>query len=61
VGRCGLDSCCSGWGPLAGCYIHGYEPSNSINGGEFPDYSSVTISFSRKTSTKLISYLVMVR
>jgi hypothetical protein len=35
VGRCGLDSSGSGWGPVAGSCEEGNEPSGSIEGGEF--------------------------
>jgi hypothetical protein len=42
VGSCGLDSCGSVYGPVAGCCEHGNEPSVSIKGGrggvEFLDW-----------------------
>jgi hypothetical protein len=38
VGRCGLDSSDSGYGPAAGSCEHGNEPSGSIKGREFLDY-----------------------
>jgi hypothetical protein len=31
----GLDSCGSGWDPVAGCCEHGNDPSGYINGEEF--------------------------
>jgi len=37
VGRCGLDSSGSGYGPVAGCCEYGNEPPGSIKGGEFLD------------------------
>jgi hypothetical protein len=33
VGKCGLDASGSGWGPMAGFFEHGNEPSGSIKGG----------------------------
>jgi hypothetical protein len=35
VGRCGLKSSGSGWGPVAGSCEHDNEPSGSIKGGDF--------------------------
>jgi hypothetical protein len=35
--KCGLDSCCLGWRPVAGSSEHGNESSVSIKGGEFLD------------------------
>jgi hypothetical protein len=35
---CGLDSCGSGWGSLAGHCEYGKEPSVSTNSGVFLDY-----------------------
>jgi hypothetical protein len=35
VGRCGLDSSVSGYGPVAGSCEYSNEPSNSIKGGKF--------------------------
>jgi hypothetical protein len=40
MGRCGLDSCGSGEGPVAGCCEDGNEPSGSIRGEEFRDQLS---------------------
>jgi hypothetical protein len=37
MGKCGVDSSGSGWGPVAGSCEHGNEPSGSIKGGEFLD------------------------
>jgi hypothetical protein len=37
VGRCGLDSSGSGWGPVAGSCEYGNGPSGSIKYGEFLD------------------------
>jgi hypothetical protein len=37
VGKCALNSSGSGYGPVAGCYEHGNEPSDSMKGGEFLD------------------------
>jgi hypothetical protein len=37
MGKCGLDSTGSGWGPVVGCCEHGNEPSGSVRGGEFFD------------------------
>jgi len=47
LGRCGLDSSGSGYGPVAGSCEHDNQPSGSIKGREFLD--CVTISFSRWT------------
>jgi hypothetical protein len=35
VGSCGLDSCGSGQGPVAGCCEDGNEPWGYIKGGSF--------------------------
>jgi hypothetical protein len=35
VGRCVLYSCGSGYGQVAGSFVHGNEPSGSVKGGEF--------------------------
>jgi len=35
MSRCGLDSCGSGYGPVAGSCEHSSEPSGSIKGKEF--------------------------
>jgi hypothetical protein len=35
MGRCGLNACDSGWGPVAGLCEHGNEPSDSMKVGEF--------------------------
>jgi hypothetical protein len=35
VGRCGLDACGSGKGPVVDSCEHGNELSGSIKGGEF--------------------------
>jgi len=37
VGRCGLDSCGSRWGPVARSCEDDRETSDSIKGGEFLD------------------------
>jgi hypothetical protein len=37
MGRFGLGASSSEWGPMAVCYEHGNDPSNSIKGGEFLD------------------------
>jgi hypothetical protein len=37
MGRCGVDSSVSGYGPMAGSYEHSNELSGSIKGGEFLD------------------------
>jgi hypothetical protein len=37
MGSCGLDSCGSEYGPVAGSCEHGNEHSASIKGGEFLD------------------------
>jgi hypothetical protein len=37
VGRCGLEACGSGQGPVAGSCGHSNESSGSIKGGEFLD------------------------
>jgi hypothetical protein len=35
--RCALDTCGSGYGPVADCCEHGNERSGSVIGGEFLD------------------------
>jgi hypothetical protein len=40
VGRCGLDACGLGQGPVAGSSERDNEPSGSIKGGEFLDLLS---------------------
>jgi hypothetical protein len=35
--ECGLDSSGSGYGPVAGSYKHGNEPSGSLRGGTLFD------------------------
>jgi hypothetical protein len=40
VGRCGLYSSGSGWGPVAGCCEHGNEPLCVTKDEEFLDYLS---------------------
>jgi hypothetical protein len=37
VGKCGVDSSGSGYGPLAGCCEYRNEPLDSIKGSEFLD------------------------
>jgi hypothetical protein len=37
VGKCRLDSCGSGYGPVTGSSEHRNEPSGSIRSGEFID------------------------
>jgi hypothetical protein len=37
VGRCGLVSSGSGYGPVVDCFEHGNGRSDSIKGGEFVD------------------------
>jgi hypothetical protein len=37
VRKGGLDASGSGQGPVADCYEHGNEPSDSIRGGKFLD------------------------
>jgi hypothetical protein len=37
MGTCGLDSCGSGLGPVAGSCEDGNEPSGTIKGVEFLD------------------------
>jgi len=37
LGNCGLDAFGSGYGPVAGPYEYGNEPSGFIRGGEFLD------------------------
>jgi hypothetical protein len=44
VGKCGLDSCDSGQGPIEGCCEHGNELSGSLNGGDFVDQLSDIVS-----------------
>jgi hypothetical protein len=40
MGRCGLGSSGSGYGPVAGCCAHLNAPSGSIKGGVCVDYLS---------------------
>jgi hypothetical protein len=35
IGKCGLDSSCSGQPPVAGSYENGNEPSGFIKGEEY--------------------------
>jgi len=41
VRSCGLDACCSVYGPMEGSCEHGNETSGSIKGGEVLDYLGV--------------------
>jgi hypothetical protein len=50
VERSGLDSCGSGYRPVAGSCEHGNEPSGSIKGREF-------LSFSNNTSNATIIFM----
>jgi hypothetical protein len=38
VGKYGLDSSDSGYGPVLGTYEHDDEPSGSLKGGEFLEH-----------------------
>jgi hypothetical protein len=38
IGRCGLDTTGSGWGPVLGSCEHNNEPSSYIKGREFVDF-----------------------
>jgi hypothetical protein len=43
VGRCGLVSSDSGYGPVVGSCEHGNEPSGFIKGEKFRDYVSLLV------------------
>jgi hypothetical protein len=59
VGRRGLDSSGSGYGPVAGSCEHGNEPSGSIKVGEFLDYLNF-YWLSRMTLLHVVIYIKVI-